>query len=115
MEKRERNITDVYHIWIGLKDADANAQLHSTDKYVGIVDYLCRSNDICFSMHIARGGCRKENGRFVIENSLNIILMGAQQSVVDKLAEELCALFGQECVLVLHEKGEMYFLSKKLM
>lgn len=115
MNQRERNLTDVYHICVGLNDAETEVQLHATEKYAGVVDYVCRNNGICYTMHTARGGYRMDNGDYVSENSLDIVLMGARQETVDELAEELCALFGQESVLVLHEKCEMYFLSQNLL
>lgn len=55
-----------------------------------------------------------ESGDFVNENSLDIVLMGAREETVDELASELCALFGQESVLVLHEAAGMYFLTENL-
>lgn len=88
--------------------------MHETKKYAEVVDYVCRNNGICYTLHTARGGYQMENGDFVNENSLDVILMGAKEETVDELASELCALFGQECVLVLHDTAEMYFLSENL-
>lgn len=106
--------TDVYHIYVGLNDAETEIQMHETKKYAEVVDYVCRNNGICYTLHTARGGYQMENGDFVNENSLDVILMGAKEETVDELASELCALFGQESVLVLHDTAEMYFLSENL-
>lgn len=111
---KKNSWTDLYHIFVGLNDAETEAQLHETEKYIAVVDYVCRNNGICYTMHTSRGGYQMENGDFVNENSLDIILMGAQRKIVDELASELCALFGQETVLVLHQKAEMYYLSSRI-
>ena len=114
MEIGEERQIDRYKILVGLNGKDDDLQKHDTEKYISIIEYVCKNNDIAFSVEIQRGGYRYDNGNFTRENSLAVTLLYAQKEQADLLASELCAMFNQESVLILHDRVGAYFLREEL-
>ena len=114
MQIRAENQVDRYQILVGLNDKDSNLQQHDTEKYISVIEYYCKNNGMAFSIHTQRGGYVYESGAFAKENSLVITLIGASASQANELAAEVCALFNQESVLILHDSIGAYYISEQI-
>ncbi len=114
MQINERKPIVKYHIYVGLNDEQACTQFFDTEKYVSLVEYVCKHNDIAYTLGTVRGGFMMPNGVFVRENSLDIMLINVSETTVEELAAELCAMMRQNCVMITKELAEMYFLSETI-
>ena len=101
-------------IYVGLNDSETMKQEHDTDKYVTILQGVCRSYGVAFSFSLARGGYIHEDGRYTQETSLVISLIDADRDVVNELAKDLCAFFHQESVLITEGMIRAYYVNEKL-
>lgn len=115
MEKSEKKTIYRYHIYVGLSHKDTKEQRFEIDRYISLVDYISKNNGISYTLSTCRGGYSFESGAYVNENSLDIMLLGAETGIVEELASELCAMLGQECVMITRDTTEMYYLSESLM
>ncbi|MBE6816932.1 MAG: DUF3574 domain-containing protein [Ruminococcaceae bacterium] len=87
-------------IYIGLNDADTGVQKFDTEKYLSILKKVCHSFRVAFSVHRIEGGYFHENGTYVEETTLALLLMGVPEETVMEIARDLCAFFHQESVMV---------------
>lgn len=114
METSEKKTVDRYHIYVGLSHEKTLEQKFDTERYVKVVDYICRNNGICYTLGTCRGGYGFDDGRYVNENSLDIMLIDADEKIVEELASELCAMLSQNCVMITRDTTEMYYLSDRI-
>ena len=114
MNVSKEEFVERYKICVGLNDCETDCQKFDTEKYMTVIEYVCKNNNIAYSIETMRGGYAYENGGFARENSLGITLIGATKEVVNDLAAELCAMFNQESVLIFHDRVSAYFLTEKL-
>ena len=114
MKIGEERQVDRYQILVGLNDKDDDLQRHDTEKYVSVIEYICKNNDIAFSLQLQRGGYCYENGTFTRENSLAVTLLNAKKAQAEMLASELCAMFRQESVLILHDRIGTCYLREEM-
>ncbi|MBR3357007.1 MAG: hypothetical protein IKG46_04180 [Solobacterium sp.] len=98
-------------IYIGLNDKDTGVQKFDTEKYLSILKSVCRSYGTAFSIHILNGGYFHEDGRYVEETTLALMLMGAEESLVTEIARDLCVFFHQESVMVTKSPCSAVFIS----
>ena len=113
-EISEEKMLDRYKICVGLNDGDSDMQNFDTSKYIKVIEYVCKNNNMAFSLEKMRGGYCYENGKFTTENSLGITLINVTKQQADELASELCAMFNQESVLIFHDKIGAYYLADKI-
>lgn len=104
-------VTESYHIYIGMNDREKLRQLISTEDFIGMVRDICIDNRIAFSLHDQVGGYLMENGNFIHENSLVLIVTGFTQDQIFMLAEELRKRLRQEAVLISKQSPEMFLLK----
>ena len=100
-------------IYVGLNDGETRKQEYETGHYLVILKEICRENHVAFSVDIEEGGYYHEDGEYTEETSLALLLIGAEADVVQKIAEELCARFHQESVLVTEDRIVGRFISAK--
>ena len=100
-------------IYVGLNDAQTRDQKYGTEKYVGILKHVCRSYQVAFSVDIEEGGYYHEDGEYTEETSLVLLLIDADRDVVREIAQDLCAFFRQESVLVTENRISGYFIGEK--
>ena len=101
-------------IYVGLNDADSRAQRFETDKYLSILQNVCRSYHVAFSVSQVSGGYFHQDGTYVQENTLVLSLMDVPDDVIRSIAEDLCVFFRQETVLVTKSPSEIFYVSEKL-
>ena len=113
-----------YTIYIGLNDADTGAQKFDTEKYVSILRRVCQSYHVAFSFHLSSGGYVHDDGRYTEENTLQLMLLNAEESTVtlmnaaedtvNEIAKDLCAFFHQESVMVTESACSVVFIRDSL-
>ena len=101
-------------IYIGLNDADTGVQRFGTEKYISILKNVCRSYQVAFSVHRINGGYFHEDGRYTEENTLQLMLMNVDESVVLEIAKDLCAFFHQESVMVTTAPCAVVYVQERL-
>ena len=100
-------------IYIGLNDAESRKQLYETEKYLDMLKAVCRSYQLAFSVDIEDGGYYHEDGEYVEETSLVLVLINAGRDTVKKIAQDLRTLFHQESVLVTEDSIGGYFVCEE--
>ncbi|MBO4575318.1 MAG: hypothetical protein J5708_08365 [Bacteroidales bacterium] len=101
-------------IYIGLNDATTKQQKHSTETYVDIMKYVCKSYHVPFAFSINEGGYFHENGDYTQERILLISLMDADKQKAESIAKDLCAFFHQESVMVTESVVSVSFIKDDL-
>ena len=106
--------TQQYTIYIGLNDSDTHEQKHLTEKYVSVLKNVCFNYKVAFSVNLINGGYFHEDGSYVEEKTLALMLMDVEESRVDDIAADLCAFFNQESVMVTKTPAQIRFISESL-
>ena len=60
------------------------------------------------------GGYIHENGEYTRETTLVLILIDAEDDVIDDIARDLCSFFHQESVMITKDRVRVYFISETL-
>lgn len=87
-------------IYIGLNDSETGVQKYDTEKYLSLLKKVCHNFHVAFSVHRIEGGYFHENGTYVEETTLALLLMDTPEETVMNIAKDLCAFFHQESVMV---------------
>ena len=98
-------------IYIGLNDGKTGQQKFDTKKYLSILKNVCHSFRVAFSVHRIEGGYFHENGTYVEETTLALMLMDVPQDTVTEIAKDLCAFFHQESVMVTSAPCSVVFVK----
>ena len=106
--------TQQYTIYVGLNDSETREQKLMTEKYVSLLKKVCYSYSVAFSVNFITGGYFHADGTYVEENSLALMLMDVEESTVDAVAQDLCAFFNQESVMVTKTPAEIKFIKDSL-
>ena len=114
MKKTEIKKVNRFKICVGLNDSDSDLQKYETEKYISIVEFVCKNMKTAFSLDVIRGGYNSFEGRFTRENSIAITLIDITQEQADEIASELCAMFHQESVLVMRDTVDAYFIMDRI-
>ena len=101
-------------IYIGLNDGETKKQEYETGHYLDILKEVCRENRVAFSVDIEEGGYYHEDGTYTEETSLVLLLIDADPDKVQTIANEMCARFHQESVLVTEDRIDGRFVEGKL-
>ena len=101
-------------IYIGLNDAQTKEQKHETEKYMSVLKKVCRNYHVAFSVDIEHGGYFHDDGEYTEETSFILVLINADQKVVNEIAKDLCTFFHQESVLVTQNHINGYFIRENL-
>lgn len=106
--------TTQYSIYIGLNDADTGSQKFETEKYVSILRRVCQNYHVAFSFQLTNGGYFHDDGRYTEENTLQLMLLNAEEATVTEIAKDLCAFFHQESVMVTKSVCSVIFIRDSL-
>ena len=101
-------------IYIGLNDARTMKQEHETERYIEILQTVCRNYHAAFSFTVAHGGYFHADGQYTQERSLILSLIDAESGTVNEIAKDLCAFFHQESVLITEDTVRAYYVSDQL-
>ncbi len=100
-------------IYIGLNDAVTKKQLFETEKYMSILKHVCKYYRVPFSVDTEEGGYYHEDGTYTEENSFVLQMIGVERDTVKQIAQDLCAFFNQESVLITENQIGGYFISRE--
>ena len=103
-----------YTIYIGLNDSETGVQKFDIGKYTSILRNVCRNYKVAFSTNQINGGYFHEDGRYTEENTLVLMLMDIDESIVMEIAKDLCMFFNQESVMVSTSPCSVCFVKEKL-
>lgn len=103
-----------YTISVGLNDKDEKIQKYQTERIVRLVTNCCKAYELPFSCYPQDGGYRCENGDYILEKSLAIVLVDPDEELMEELSKDLCAFLNQETVLVTVENIECFCISHTL-
>lgn len=101
-------------IYVGLNDSVTHVQKFSTEKYISLLKNICKSYGLAFTMNRISGGYFHDDGTYVEENSLALILLDVEESIVEDVAKDLCAFFNQESVMVTYSQAEVHYVKEKI-
>lgn len=94
----ENNIE--YQIMIGCNDPQLQDEVVNERELKELISLFFTRNKIDFSILNAKGGYLHEDGRFIVENTLCVNIIGASDLDIFKLAKNLSMFMNQECVLI---------------
>jgi len=102
-----------FTIMVGMNDADTLDSKIDPQKIIKLVHNCCKSYGCAYSTSLTNGGYITDNGDYVVEQSISIVLIAPEnEGVVDEIAKDLCAFLNQECVMVTVDEVEKYFVSE---
>ena len=101
-------------IYVGLNDAKTHKQIFEKEKYISILKNVCHSYHTAFSYDVINGGYFHEDGSYVEETSLKLLILGEDIELVREIAKDLCAFFHQESVMVSTSEAEVHFVKESL-
>ena len=111
-KRQDMQMTET-RIYVGLNDSETRAQKYETEQYVKILKDICKNYHVAFSMDIEEGGYYHEDGEYTEETSLVLVLIDAEQDVVQNIAQALCTGFHQESVLVTENRIGGYYVVEE--
>ena len=109
MEKTKRA-----EIYVGLNDAKTHKQIFEKEKYISILKNVCHSYHTAFSYDVIDGGYFHEDGSYVEETSLKLLILGEDIELVREIAKDLCAFFHQESVMIQSSPAEVCFIHEDI-
>jgi len=89
-----------YQIYIGCSDSQTSEELISSKQLRILVSLYFERLQIGFSMQEVKGGYVHTDGKYVIENTLCITIIGAQGLNIVELANGLSMYMNQDCLMV---------------
>ena len=93
-----------YTLYMGLNDKDSKVQQISTLEAYKIVSNLVAKEFDGGTIYEADGIYKHEDGNIVVEKTLKIELLFAEESKVKRFCETLKAMFNQESIAVQMEE-----------
>ena len=98
-------------IYVGLNDSVSKEQIFETEKYIRIMKDVCFAYHTPFSFDVIEGGYIHENGDYTRETTLVLTLIDADPEIIREIAQDLCAFFNQESVLITEGRVHAYYVS----
>ena len=98
-------------IYVGLNDSETMKQEYSTERYIRILEQVCKNYHVAFSFSVAQGGYFHEDGRYTQETSLVLSLIDSEEKAVSEIANDLCVFFHQESVLITEDNVRAYYVN----
>lgn len=107
MKDSRRNTGDLkmqssveYQIYIGCKDVFLQDEVVTKEALTDLVVNFFTSREIDFSLVPAKGGFLHEDGRYSVEDTLCINVIGSSDDDIIKLGRSLSMIMNQESVLI---------------
>ncbi|MBR2577734.1 MAG: DUF3574 domain-containing protein [Erysipelotrichaceae bacterium] len=102
------------NIYIGLNDGDTKKQKYDIERYRNVLKDVCKAYHCAFSLYLADGGYFHDDGTFVEEKTLVVMLLGTPEETVKEIAKDLCAFFNQESVMITYDTAEVHFIRESI-
>lgn len=98
-------INDVqYEIFIGCNDQQTKEEVVSASELINTVSEFFTRERINYSVQQVEGGYLHENGKYVLENTLCVTIIGDQNLDIVKFAKGLSMYMNQECFMITRNK-----------
>lgn len=102
--------TNVYEIIIGVKDKDSNRHLAINDVKKDLEEAF-KQDSVNFSLTLQKGGYVSENGSYVLEESIRIVLIGEHSDEeLTYLINKLKKLYNQESLLYIRKEIDQEYV-----
>ncbi|MBR0462604.1 MAG: DUF3574 domain-containing protein [Erysipelotrichaceae bacterium] len=101
-------------IYVGLNDSETKEQKYDLKRYVDVLKDVCKAYNTAFSLYLANGGYFHDDGTYVDENTLVVMLLGTAEETVNEIARDLCVFFNQESVMVTYDTAEVHFVRESI-
>ncbi len=98
-------------IYVGLNDSETMKQEYETERYIKVLEQVCKNYHVAFSFNLAKGGYFHEDGRYTQETSLILSLIDPEEHAVNEIARDLCVFFHQESVLITEDNVRAYYVN----
>lgn len=98
-----------YQIYVGCTDSQIDNELISEDELRKTIVSFFERKKIDFSLFSVKGGYLYKNGKYVIENSLCINIIGREEMDIINLAKALSMYMNQECSMVTRHRLKTSF------
>ena len=102
-------------IYVGLNDSVTREQKFETPKYISILTKVCVNYNVAFSLDLIDGGYIHEDGTYVEEKTIALMMIDVPKETVEEIARDLCAFFRQESVMVAEAPAKVFFVQEKLL
>ena len=99
-----------YEIFVGIKDKDSYEELLSVDDFKNILMEICLEKQINFSLITQLGGYTHDKG-YTTETSMRVVIIGANEEEIRKIADWLKMRINTDTVLVTKTKIEYCFMK----
>lgn len=109
MEKKKR-----YTLYLGLNDKDERVQKFRTERIMELAANCCKGYGLPFSSYAQEGGYVDQDGNYVREKSIALMLIDPSEALLEELSCDLCAFLNQESVMLTIEDIECRFISHSL-
>ena len=100
-------------IHVGLNDAVTHKQEFGTEKYLSILKNVCRSYRVAFSVHTVDGGYFHEDGTYVEETTLMLMLTDASDETVAEIAKDWDLSVTNTSVILHRVRGKLRGVLEK--
>ena len=100
-----------YQIYVGLSDGITHKQLFDSEKYVSVLKNICKAYKVSFSFDCIKGGYIYEDGTLSVENTLHVTILDVDKRTVEEIGKDLCTFFHQECVMIIENEVERFFVN----
>ncbi len=101
-------------IYVGLNDSESRQQKFDTEKYISLLENVCQSYHVAFSMNTITGGYFHDDGTYVEENTLVLTMLNVKDETVQEIARDLCMFFHQESVMVTYSDAQVHFIRETI-
>ena len=75
---------------------------------------VCRSYRTPFSVSTMNGGYFHEDGRYVEEETLVLMMVDVPEETIGEIAKDLCVFFNQESIMITEDKCRVQFIQERL-
>lgn len=102
---------EVYNIYIGLKDKETLLKEVTYEEFIEMISHICTAYNIGFSVKTMNGGYLSDVGKYILEESLELTLVGANEEQVMNIANTLKEKFNQESIIVTKTVCDTYIIK----
>ena len=103
-----------HSIYVGLTDSDEARQKDSTKGLKALIDKTCRQYHVNYTIANTQGGFWKTDDYFMSENSFVINLIGADDAIIEEVANDVCVFLNQEFVMVVKDEVDCHFIENDI-
>lgn len=110
-----RKICKRYIISLGMNDSITYEPKAGIEQAIRIVNNCLKAYEVAFSSNVVSGGYIHENGKYILEQSVQIIIIDPpSEDIINEVSKDLCVFFNQECIFVTCDNVECFYVTESL-